>query len=53
MIIKIFKNKKIYQYHAKDVFELDNKLKNKDFSKLAKTSEEETIILKMTKKTNF
>ena len=35
MIIKIFKNKKIYQYNAKDVFELDNKLK----------------ILKMTKKT--
>lgn len=45
MIIKIFKNKKIYQYNAKDVFELDNKLKNKDFSKLEKTSEEEKIII--------
>ncbi|MFR1138620.1 MAG: hypothetical protein ACLSDN_06515, partial [Anaerococcus vaginalis] len=45
MIIKIFKNKKIYQYNAKDVFELDNKLKNKDFSKLEKTSKEEKIII--------
>ncbi|MFR4763751.1 MAG: hypothetical protein ACLT9V_04395, partial [Anaerococcus obesiensis] len=45
MIIKIFKNKKIYQYNAKDVFELDNKLKIKDFSKLEKTSEEEKIII--------
>lgn len=45
MIVKIFKNKKIYQYNAKDVFELDNKLKIKDFSKLEKTSEEEKIII--------
>ena len=45
MIVKIFKNKKIYQYNAKDVFELDNKLKVKDFSKLEKTSEEEKIII--------
>ena len=43
MIIKIFKNKKIYQYNAKDVFELDNKLKNKDFSKLEKIDEKEKI----------
>lgn len=45
MIIKIFKNKKLYQYQAKDVFDLDNKLKNKDFSKLEKIDEKEKIII--------
>lgn len=45
MIIKIFKNKKLYQYQAKDVFDLDKKLKNKDFSKLEKIDEKEKIII--------
>lgn len=45
MIVKVFKNNKLYQYQAKDVFDLDNKLKNKDFSKLEKTDQEEKIII--------
>lgn len=45
MIVKVFKNNKLYQYQAEDVFELDNKLKNKDFSKLEKTDQEEKIII--------
>lgn len=45
MIVKVFKNNKLYQYQAKDVFDLDNKLKNKDFSKLEKTDQKEKIIL--------
>lgn len=45
MIIKIFKNKKLYQYQAEDVFDLDKKLKNKDFSKLEKIDEKEKIII--------
>lgn len=45
MIVKVFKNNKLYQYQATDVFDLDNKLKNKDFSKLEKTDEKEKIIL--------
>lgn len=45
MIVKVFKNNKLYQYQATDVFDLDNKLKNKDFSKLEKTDQEEKIII--------
>lgn len=45
MIVKIFENNKLYQYQAKNVFDLDKKLKNKDFSKLEKTDQEEKIIL--------
>ncbi|KWZ90754.1 hypothetical protein HMPREF3224_01755 [Anaerococcus hydrogenalis] len=45
MIVKIFENNKLYQYQAKNVFDLDKKLKNKDFSKLEKTDHEEKIIL--------
>lgn len=45
MIVKVFKNNKLYQYQATDVFDLDNKLKNKDFSKLEKTNQKEKIIL--------
>ncbi|MDU5913666.1 MAG: hypothetical protein E6Z21_05235 [Anaerococcus vaginalis] len=45
MIVKIFKNNKLYQYQAKNVFDLDKKLKNKDFSKLEKTDQKEKIIL--------
>ncbi|WP_058990777.1 hypothetical protein [Anaerococcus rubeinfantis] len=45
MIVKVFKNNKLYQYQAKDVFDLDKKLKNKDFSKLEKADQEEKIIL--------
>lgn len=45
MIVKIFENNKLYQYQAKNVFDLDKKLKNKDFSKLEKTNQKEKIIL--------
>lgn len=45
MIVKVFKNNKLYQYQAKDVFDLDKKLKNKDFSKLEKTNQKEKVIL--------
>lgn len=45
MIVKVFKNNKLYQYQAEDVFDLDNKLKNKDFSKLEKTDQKEKIII--------
>lgn len=45
MIVKVFKNNKLYQYQAEDVFDLDNKLKNKDFSKLENIDEKEKIIL--------
>lgn len=45
MIVKVFKNNKLYQYQAKNVFDLDKKLKNKDFSKLEKTDQKEKIIL--------
>ena len=45
MIVKIFENNKLYQYQAKNVFDLDKKLKNKDFSKLEKTDQEEKIII--------
>ncbi|MDU5585134.1 MAG: hypothetical protein E6046_32580, partial [Pseudomonas aeruginosa] len=45
MIVKIFENYKLYQYQAKNVFDLDKKLKNKNFSKLEKTNQNEKIIL--------
>lgn len=45
MIVKVFKNNKLYQYQAKNVFDLDKKLKNKDFSKLEKSDQKEKIIL--------
>lgn len=45
MIVKIFKNNKLYQYQAKNIFDLDKKLKNKDFSKLERTDQKEKIIL--------
>lgn len=45
MIVKVFKKNKLYQYQAKDVFDLDKKLKNKDFSKLEKTNQKEKVII--------
>ena len=53
MILKIIKNKKIYSYQYKDVFDLDIKLKNKDFCKLEKTSEDDKVIISIDNDKNF
>lgn len=53
MILKIIKNKKIYSYQYKDVFDLDFKLKNRDFYKLENTNDVDKVIISINNDKNF
>ena len=53
MILKIIKNKKIYSYQYKDVFDLDFKLKNRDFYKLENTNDVDKVIISINNDKDF
>lgn len=53
MILKIIKNNKIYSYQYKDVFDLDFKLKNRDFYKLENTNDVDKVIISINNDKNF
>ena len=53
MILKIIKNYKIYSYQYKDVFDLDFKLKNRNFYKLENTNDQDKVIISINNDKNF
>ena len=53
MILKIIKNYKIYSYQYKDVFDLDFKLKNRNFYKLENTNDVDKVIISINNDKNF